>query len=55
MTFDGNPLHYWTFIRFFENSVERVTKDNVSRLTLIAAVLYKKSQEGCAVLCSDGA
>ena len=31
--FDGNPLEYWSFIRAFQNSVERVCNDDISRLT----------------------
>ena len=33
MYFDGNPLEYWAFIRSFENTVEQVCKDDVTRLT----------------------
>jgi len=53
MTFDGNPLHYWTFIRFFENNVERMTHDNVSRLTRLLQYCTgkaKKVVECCAVM-----
>jgi len=46
-------LHYWTFIRFFENSVERVTKDSVSRLTRLLQYCTgkaKKVVQCCAVM-----
>jgi len=33
MNFDGNPLEYWAFIISFQNSVERVCEDDISRLT----------------------
>jgi len=31
--FDGNPLQYWSFIRSFENSIQRICDDDGSRLT----------------------
>jgi hypothetical protein len=32
VAFDGDPLKYWTFIRSFENTVERALVDSASRL-----------------------
>jgi hypothetical protein len=32
VAFDGDPLKYWTFIRSFENIVERASVDSASRL-----------------------
>jgi len=37
--FDGSPLEYWTFIRAFENNMERVCEDSVSRLTRLLHLL----------------
>lgn len=33
--FDGNPLQYWTFIRSFENNIERNTSDGNEKLTYL--------------------
>ena len=35
MSFDGNPLNYYLFIRAFENSVEKCTEDYSLRLQLL--------------------
>jgi len=33
MYFDGNPLDYWSFVRSFQNTIESVCTDDVSKLT----------------------
>ena len=34
MSFDGNPLNYYLFVKTFENSVEKCTEDDSLRLQL---------------------
>ena len=56
MHFDGNPLEYWTFIRAFENSVEKVCDDSVSRLTRLLQYCTGKAKrviQCCAVMNPD--
>ena len=33
--FDGNPFYYWSFIRSFENTIERNTFDENEKLTYL--------------------
>jgi len=56
MSFDGSPLEYWTFIRAFENSVEKVCEDSVSRLTRLLQYCTGKAKrviQCCAVMEPD--
>jgi len=43
--FDGNPLQYWSFIRSFENSVERMCDDDGSRLTRLLQYCVGKARK----------
>ena len=54
VTFDGDPLKFWTFIRAFEHSLENCTNDNAARLTrLLINVLHPQGQKGHRVLLCD--
>ena len=45
MSFDGNPLSYYLFIRAFENSVEKCTEDYSLRLQLLIQYCTGKAKE----------
>ncbi|XP_071943810.1 uncharacterized protein [Antedon mediterranea] len=56
--FDGNPLHYWSFIRAFDNAIDRKSTDDGAKLifllqfctgkakTLLQCCLMKEPAEG---------
>jgi len=45
MTFDGNPLEYWNFIRSFENSIESVCVDDTSKLIRLLQYCVGKAKQ----------
>ena len=53
MTFDGDPLKYWGFIRTFDNNVERNTVDSGSKLSRLLQYTTGKAKmviQSCAVM-----
>ena len=53
LTFDGNPLNYFLFIRSFENNVEKCTDDQSQRLQLLIQSCTGKAKEivqGCGMM-----
>jgi hypothetical protein len=53
MTFDGDPLKYWMFVRSFENSVEKNYIGDAARLTLLLQYCTGKAKkviQCCAVM-----
>ena len=60
-TFQGNPMDYWSFVRAFENLIERKTMSESARLyylvqyttgevkELVKSCLVKKEDEGCRI------
>jgi len=53
MHFDGNPLDYWSFIRSFQNTIERVCTDDVSKLTRLLQYCKGRAKhviQCCAVM-----
>ena len=56
MTFDGNPLKYWMFMRAFQNSVERETIDSNAKLMRLLQYCTGKALkviQSCAVMEPD--
>ena len=54
--FDGDPMKYWTFIRTFENSVEKDTVDSNSRLSRLLQYTSGKALkviQSCAIMHPD--
>ena len=54
--FDGDPMKYWTFIRTFENSVEKDMVDSNSRLTRLLQYTSGKALkviQSCAIMHPD--
>jgi hypothetical protein len=52
-TFDGNPLQYWSFIRSFENCVERQSVDSNAKLTRLIQYCTGKARtviQRCSVI-----
>ena len=45
MSFDGNPLNYYLFMKTFENSVEKCTEDDSMRLQLLIQYCTGKAKE----------
>ena len=45
MSFDGNPLNYYLFMKTFENSVEKCTEDDCLRLQLLIQYCTGKAKE----------
>lgn len=45
MSFDGNPLNYYLFMKTFENSVEKCTEDDSLRLQLLIQYCTGKAKE----------
>ena len=45
MSFDGNPLNYYLFMKTFENSVEKCTADDSLRLQLLIQYCTGKAKE----------
>ena len=45
MSFDGNPLNYYLFVKTFENSVEKCTEDDNVRLQLLIQYCTGKAKE----------
>ena len=43
ITFDGNPLRYWSFIRSFEQSVEKYCNEDVKLMRLTQSTVGKAS------------
>lgn len=55
--FDGNPLHYWNFIRLFQSSVECYAEDNgkLTRLMQYTTGKAKSAIQCCSIMTpSDG-
>ena len=53
MTFDGDPLSYWGFIRMFDNCVEKDTVDSGSKLSCLLQYTSGKARsviQCCAVM-----
>ena len=44
-TFDGDPMHYWMFIRNFENNCERESADNTAKLTRLVEYCTGKARK----------
>ena len=56
MTFDGDPLKYWMFMRAFQNSVERETIDSNAKLMRLLQYCTGKALkviQSCAVMEPD--
>ena len=56
MSFDGDPLTYFLFMRSFENSIEKDTDDKSRRLQLLIQYCsgnVKKVIESCVLLEPD--
>ena len=51
MTFDGDPLKYWGFIRMFDNSVEKDTVNSSSKLSLL--LQYTSGRARAVIRCCD--
>ena len=45
LTFDGNPLQYWRFVRNYEQNIEAKTKDNGERLNYLLQYCTGKAKE----------
>ena len=45
MSFDGNALNYYLFVKMFENSVEKCTEDDSLRLQLLIQYYTGKAKE----------
>ena len=45
LTFDGNPINYWTFIKNFEINIERQLSDADSKLTYLIQQCTGKARE----------
>jgi len=52
ITFDGNPLKYWSFIRGFENSVERYCSEDMKLMRLMQSTVGKAREviQCCCVM-----
>jgi hypothetical protein len=53
VAYDGNPLKYWTFIRSFENNIERASVDNAARLMRLMQYCTGKARQviqGCCAM-----
>ena len=52
ITFDGNPLKYWSFIRGFENSVERYCSEDMKLMRLMQSAVGKAREviQCCCVM-----
>ena len=56
MTFNGDPLEYWRFIRNFEQNIENKTTDTSERLNYLLQYCSGKAKEvikSCVVLDSS--
>ena len=54
--FDGDPMKYWTFIRTFENSVEKDTVDSCAKLARLLQYTTGKALkviQSCAIMNPD--
>ena len=51
MTFDGNPVQYWPFIRSFENTVEKVSVGSQARLTRLMQHCVGKARQVIQCCC----
>lgn len=45
MTFDGNPINYWTFIKNFEINIERQLTEADSKLTYLIQQCTGRARE----------
>ena len=45
MSFDGNPLNYFLFMKTFENRVEKSNEDDILRLQLLIQYCTGKATE----------
>jgi len=53
VSFDGDPLKFWTFMRSFENAVESCTNDDAAKLMQLINFCSGKARkviEYCAVM-----